>query len=201
MANEETHGGASNLSPEKRALLERRLRGQAAGAGSDNRIPRRAAGVVVPLSLYQQRLWFLDQLQPGRAAYVISEAHRFPVPIDRVLLERSVNMIVARHESLRTVIGEHDGAPTQLIAPSLWLPLHVVDLRALDREQRAAELEQRVAELAASHPDSVPRPAYWGGYRVVPDMIELWQGQPSRLHDRVRYQRVGAAWRRDRLAP
>jgi pyridoxamine 5'-phosphate oxidase len=45
------------------------------------------------------------------------------------------------------------------------------------------------------------RPAHWGGYRLVPDMIELWQGQPSRLHDRVRYQRDGAIWQRDRLAP
>jgi pyridoxamine 5'-phosphate oxidase len=63
------------------------------------------------------------------------------------------------------------------------------------------ELEQRVADLAAQHPDAVPRPAYWGGYRVVPDMIELWQGQPSRLHDRVRYRLVRGTWQRDRLAP
>jgi pyridoxamine 5'-phosphate oxidase len=45
------------------------------------------------------------------------------------------------------------------------------------------------------------RPPHWGGYRVVPDMMELWQGQPSRLHDRVRYQRDGGRWQRDRLAP
>src|SRR5262249_51308103 len=50
--------------------------------------------------------------------------------------------------------------------------------------------------------DAAPaRPEHWGGYRVVPDMIELWQGQPSRLHDRVRYRRQGGAWARDRLAP
>lgn len=64
------------------------------------------------------------------------------------------------------------------------------------------ELEDRVADLTAHHGDgALPRPTYWGGYRVVPDMVELWQGQPSRLHDRVRYRRSGDAWTRDRLAP
>jgi pyridoxamine 5'-phosphate oxidase len=65
-----------------------------------------------------------------------------------------------------------------------------------------AALEQRVAAVAAEHGEGMlPRPAYWGGYRVVPEMIELWQGQPSRLHDRVRYRLVDGAWLRDRLAP
>lgn len=63
-------------------------------------------------------------------------------------------------------------------------------------------LEQRVAELDRRHGDGpIPRPATWGGYRVVPDMIELWQGQPSRLHDRVRYRVSEGVWIRERLAP
>jgi len=48
---------------------------------------------------------------------------------------------------------------------------------------------------------AVPRPRFWGGYRVVPDEFEFWQGRESRLHDRLRYRRHGDEWRRDRLAP
>jgi pyridoxamine 5'-phosphate oxidase len=63
-------------------------------------------------------------------------------------------------------------------------------------------LEDRVAELAAHHGAApLARPATWGGYRVIPDMIELWQGRPSRLHDRVRYRLEAGSWLRDRLAP
>ncbi|MCB1835461.1 MAG: pyridoxal 5'-phosphate synthase, partial [Geminicoccaceae bacterium] len=62
-------------------------------------------------------------------------------------------------------------------------------------------LEARFAETEAAHPDDVPRPAHWGGYRVAPDMIEFWQGRRSRLHDRLLYSRDGESWTIARLAP
>ena len=66
-----------------------------------------------------------------------------------------------------------------------------------------AELEARMTELEIAYPEGVPvpRPASWGGYRVVPDELELWQGRRSRLHDRVRYRRAGGSWALERLAP
>ena len=63
-------------------------------------------------------------------------------------------------------------------------------------------LEQRFAQAAQSHGDQPARPEHWGGYRLIPDRIEFWQGRPSRLHDRILYTRQqDGAWRRERLQP
>lgn len=64
-----------------------------------------------------------------------------------------------------------------------------------------AELEARVAELEAKYPKVVPRPEHWGGYALTPDELELWQGRPSRLHDRLRATLVDGAWGWARLSP
>jgi len=63
------------------------------------------------------------------------------------------------------------------------------------------DLEARVAAIKQQHGEQVPRPVWWGGYRVVPTVFEFWQGRPNRLHDRLRYTRRNGVWVRERLAP
>jgi len=67
-------------------------------------------------------------------------------------------------------------------------------------ESREA-LESSFAELDAVSSGEIPRPAHWGGYRLVPDTYEFWEHRENRLHDRVRYRREGETWTAERLSP
>ena len=68
--------------------------------------------------------------------------------------------------------------------------------------QSREELDERVAEIEARFPDRVPRPDHWGGYRLRPDAVELWQGRPDRLHDREHFLlQDDGTWRSELLSP
>ena len=64
-----------------------------------------------------------------------------------------------------------------------------------------AQLERRLAEMTERFPDDVPRPPFWGGFRITPETVEFWHHRDDRLHDRLRYRREGGAWLIERLSP
>jgi amino acid adenylation domain-containing protein/FkbH-like protein/thioester reductase-like protein len=104
----------------------------------------------VPLSSAQQRLWFIDQLEGGSAAYHIAQTVWLKGELDRPALQAALDTLVKRHESLRTVFIEVEGEPVQKIAPEARFALHEVDLSSRGTEERKAMvLRQSKEELAA----------------------------------------------------
>jgi len=115
------------LSPsEKRALLAELLEKKAGGSRS------------FPQSFAQERLWFLDQLQPGSPVYNICASVRLSGLLGVAALERGLNEVVRRHEALRTTFATVGGRPVQVVASSLPLPLPLVDLGGLPEAEREA---------------------------------------------------------------
>jgi hypothetical protein len=117
------------------------------------RLPLRPAppGSDLPLSFSQQRLWFLDQMEPGNALYNESEAVRLLGPLDVPALERALGEIVRRHEVLRANFPAVDGHPRQIIAPAYFLDLPITDLSELPEAQREDEI-RRLIKAEAQRP-------------------------------------------------
>ena len=109
-----------------------------------------------PLSFAQQRLWFLEQLAPGTTAYNINHQLRLRGAVDVAALQRAINAMVARHETLRTTFSDDDGQAMQIIAASLRIPLPVDDLRAIP--SAAAEVQaRRLVTIEAQRPFDLTR--------------------------------------------
>ena len=96
----------------------------------------------LPLSFAQQRLWFLDQLEPGSHAYNMPGAVRISGSLDQAALEKSLDEIVRRHETLRTTFPLRGGEPVQVVAAPAPLNLPVTDLRELPLGEREAQLDE-----------------------------------------------------------
>ena len=103
---------------------------------------------VLPMFFAQEGLWFLDQLKPESATYNMPVAISLRGLLDVEALERSLNTIVQRHEALRTTFGMREGQPVQVIAPTLYIALPVVDLRGIPEAEREAEVLRLATEEA-----------------------------------------------------
>ncbi|HEX8273687.1 MAG TPA: amino acid adenylation domain-containing protein [Longimicrobiaceae bacterium] len=114
----------------------------------------------LPLSFAQERLWFLHRLQPRSAAYNVPAALRLRGALDVSALGTALGGIVRRHEALRTVFPERDGAPVQVVAPFGAFALPVEDLAGLGEAVREAEVRRRVAEDAARPFDLAAGPLF-----------------------------------------
>ncbi|HSL71820.1 MAG TPA: condensation domain-containing protein, partial [Longimicrobiales bacterium] len=108
-----------------------------------------ARDAELALSFAQQRLWFLDQMEPGSALYNIPAAVRLRGVLNVEALERTLSEVVRRHEVLRTHFAGVDGEPVQVIEPPQEVRLAVTDLSMLDEAERAAETQRLVAEESA----------------------------------------------------
>ncbi|NMF61950.1 condensation domain-containing protein [Brasilonema octagenarum] len=137
------------LSPEKLKLLAQRLSKKQGDIVSQTQIKCQSRQTnSFPLSFAQQRLWFLDQLQPGHSAYNIFQSMRLTGWLNVTALELSFNEVIRRHEILRTTFTTVDGQAIQVIAPSLSFRLPVIDLQKLPKDKREAEVLRLAHEEA-----------------------------------------------------
>jgi len=125
--------------PTAETLAARIEKGEGRSAAGPE-LKARPRGNVAPLSFAQQRLWFLDQLQPGSHAFNVPTALRVSGPLQVAVLERCLSELVRRHEVLRTTVTLVADEPMQLINPPSELTLAVEDLRGLPDEEREAEV-------------------------------------------------------------
>ncbi|HEX7771710.1 MAG TPA: condensation domain-containing protein, partial [Pyrinomonadaceae bacterium] len=136
------------LTPEQRVRFEASLKAKGLRVPQVDQIPRRPREDVnlFPTSIDQERLWFIEQLQPGNAAYNIFTASRIKGPLDVAVMERVVNELIARHEVVRTTFTVVDDQPMQVIHPKLEVTLTPVDLQSVPLEQREQEALRLVTE-------------------------------------------------------
>lgn len=143
----------ARLSVDKRALLEKRLRGRKSDPVSRVKIRPREQRNSAPLSFAQQRLWFLENWDPGTAVYNVCIPLRLRGPLDVGALEWGLNELIDRHEVLRTyLLSTVSGEPTQVILPELTTELSVVPLPLAEHEVNGF-----LEELIAKHSqDPIP---------------------------------------------
>ncbi|MEP0746908.1 non-ribosomal peptide synthetase [Coleofasciculus sp. FACHB-501] len=122
-------------------------------------IPRVSRNQPLPLSFAQQRLWFLDNLEPGSPDYNIPAPVRLVGQLDIAALEQSFNEIVRRHEILRTRFVM-EGQPIQEIAPAMKVTFPIIDLQAFPEADREVKIQQLIAQEALQPFDLTQAPLF-----------------------------------------
>ncbi|MEO0684872.1 MAG: condensation domain-containing protein, partial [Cyanobacteria bacterium J06649_11] len=140
----------ANLSPAKRALLEKQLQKKALQTKLENKIFPRINSQDSLLSFTQQQMWLLDQLEPGNPAYNRPTNISLTGTLNVAALEKSLNEIIHRHEILRTSFEEVKGQPFQKIHPSITLELPIIDLSNFHDKSKETEI-QHLATKEAQH--------------------------------------------------
>jgi hypothetical protein len=134
----------ADLSPAELALFEARLRDLRTAARKEEGIPRAANRETAPLSSTQQRIWFLEQLNPGLATYNRLVVYRLKGSLNRKALDDSLTEIIKRHEILRTAFSTIKGQPLQIIFPVKPFASHFCDLSVVAPESKE-DLWRRLA--------------------------------------------------------
>ena len=189
---------------------------------------RAQRGGELPLSFGQKRLWFIDQLEPGSALYNISPMFRLRGRLNVAALERAVNEIVRRHESLRTTFRNIGGEPAQVIAPELRVSLDLTTVQGATDEEREGEVLRITREEAVKPFDLEKGPLLratlfrvreedhvlmvvvhhivgdgWSGYLMAGELAKLYeafsQGSPSPLPELPFQYADFAVWQRQWL--
>jgi amino acid adenylation domain-containing protein len=220
-------GQVAGLSPEERELFELLLRQQGIAASGTLILPR-PADDAPPLSYAQQRLWFLDQLEPGDPSYNISTTARLTGPLDAAGLEECLNAVVRRHEALRTAFVADGGDATQVVTPEVRVRLARFDFTSSPEGEREAAALRLAGEDARRPFDLARVPLLrvllfklgtaehllhltihhivadaWSLGLLIGEVATLYgaraAGRPAKLHDLPLQYADFAVWQRERL--
>jgi len=138
----------AGISPEQRAWLEKRLRQKWSSGGAAQEILPLADRSTAPLSSIQERVWFLQQLQPDAPAFNRPVVLKLTGPLDPAALQQTLNDILERHEVLRTTFPCHNGRPVQVPAANAIWPFSMTDLGGSPPFQRSSEAKKLATEAA-----------------------------------------------------
>ncbi|MEW5929242.1 MAG: amino acid adenylation domain-containing protein [Gemmatimonadota bacterium] len=187
MQKSDGRSGGTALSDAKRALLEKRLRGQAAGAAKPRDvIARRRFTGPPPLSFAQERLWVLDQLLPGSSVYNLAAVSYLDGPLDVDVLERAVREILRRHEALRTIYPQVDGEPVQELLDPDDFRVELEEIPEMPEAERDAYVRRRTREEGARPFDLTTGPLF---------RVRLYRLSPTRhVFHTIKHHIVTDGW-------